>query len=103
MVSVASTLSAVSDDKATLLFKAVALSSNDCSEILITKLKITRKQFYLNIEKLIHVDLVKRIGGKYSLTSLGKITSSMLTTIETAIKYYWKLKAIDSIFMSENG
>lgn len=47
-----------------------------------------------------HAGLVKRIGGKYMLTSLGKITFSMLTTIETAIKYYWKLKAIDSIFMS---
>ena len=47
-----------------------------------------------------HAGLVKRIGGKYMLTSLGKITFSMMTTIETAIKYYWKLKAIDSIFMS---
>jgi hypothetical protein len=52
------------------------------------------------MEKLMHAGLVKRIGGKYMLTSLGKITFSMLTTIETAIKYYWKLKAIDSIFMS---
>jgi predicted transcriptional regulator len=51
------------------------------------------------MEKLMHAGLVKRIGGKYMLTSLGKITFSMLTTIEIAIKYYWKLKAIDSIFV----
>jgi hypothetical protein len=46
---------------------------------------------------------VKRISGKYRLTSFGKVIFSaqqkVETEIETAIKYYWKLKAIDSIIM----
>ena len=36
MVSVTDILSTISDDKALSLFKAVALSENDCSSILIT-------------------------------------------------------------------
>ena len=45
-------------------------------------------------------DLVRRISGRYSLTSLGKIMFNSYLKIETAIKYYWKLKAIDSILTS---
>ena len=85
-----------------MLFKAIADSDNDCSEILITKLKLTRKQFYSSVEKLIDVGLTKRISGRYSLTSFGKVIFSTLVKIETAIIYYWKLKAVDSITMSAN-
>ena len=46
--------------------------------------------------------LVKRIRGRYILTSLGKIIFSMILKMETAIEYYWKLKAIDSILLSAN-
>jgi predicted transcriptional regulator len=102
MVSAASIISTISDSKALLLFKAIAASDNDCSEILITKLKLTRKQFYSRIEELMKADLVKRIRGRYILTSLGKIILSMILKMETAIEYYWKLKAIDSILMSAN-
>ena len=104
MVSVGSTIYAISDSKRLSLFKAIAASDNDCSEILITKLKITRKQFYSGVEKLIHAGLTKRISGKYSLTSLGKVTFSTLLKMETAIEYYWKLSAVDLILMfGSNG
>jgi hypothetical protein len=50
-----------------------------------------------------HADLVKRIRGKYCLTSFGKVIFSaqekVETEIETAIKHYWELKAVDSIMM----
>ncbi len=102
MVSAASIISTISDSKALLLFKAIAASDNDCSKILITKLNLTRKQFYSRIEELMNADLVKRIRGRYILTSLGKIIFSMILKMETAIEYYWKLKAIDSILLSAN-
>ncbi|MFL6344876.1 MAG: hypothetical protein ACJ71A_05470, partial [Nitrososphaeraceae archaeon] len=73
MISVVGTISAISDDKALSLFKAVALSENDCSNILITKLRLTRRQYYSIMSRLMHADLVRRISGKYSLTSLGKV------------------------------
>ena len=45
--------------------------------------------------------MVKRISGKYLLTSFGKVIFSaqqkVETEIETAIKHYWELKAVDSI------
>jgi predicted transcriptional regulator len=102
MVSAASIISTISDSKALLLFKAIAASDNDCSKILITKLNLTRKQFYSRIEELMNADLVKRIRGRYILTSLGKIIFSMILKMETATEYYWKLKAIDSILLSAN-
>ena len=102
MVSIASVISAVSDDKAILLFKAVALSENDCSNILITKLKLSRRQYYSTMMRLMHANLVQRIGGRYRLTSLGRIMYNTYLKMETAVKYYWKLKAIDSILVSAN-
>jgi predicted transcriptional regulator len=98
-LSVANILSSISDEKVLSIFKAVALSENDCSSILITKLRLTRRQYYSNMEKLVHAGLVKRTSGKYRLTSFGKLILSMMLKIETAIKYHWKLKAIDSIMM----
>jgi hypothetical protein len=102
MISTAGIISAISDDKALSLFKAIALSENDCSSVLITKLRLSRRQYYLSIEKLTCAALVRRISGKYSLTSLGKVIFYSYVKIETAIKYYWKLKAVDSILMSAN-
>ena len=102
MVSIASVISAVSDDKAISLFKAVALSENDCSNILITKLKLSRRQYYSTMMRLMHANLVQRIGGRYRLTSLGRIIYNTYLKMETAVKYYWKLKAIDSILVSAN-
>jgi predicted transcriptional regulator len=103
MMSVAGTISAISDDKALSVFNAVAVSDDDCSNILITKLRITRRQYYSIMTRLMHADLVRRISGKYSLTSFGKVIFCSCVKIETAIKYYWKLKAIDSILMSANA
>jgi predicted transcriptional regulator len=95
--SVADILSCISHPKALLLFKAVAISDNDCSRILITKLGLSRRHYYSSMEKLMHTGLVRRIGGKHSLTSLGKVMFSCMLKIEMSIKYYWELKAIDSI------
>jgi hypothetical protein len=100
MISTAGIISAISDDEALSLFKAIALSENDCSSILITKLRLSRRQYYSSMEKLTRASLVRRISGKYSLTSLGKVIFYSYEKIETAIKYHWKLKAVDSILIS---
>jgi hypothetical protein len=46
---------------------------------------------------------VRRTNGKYSLTSFGKVIFSMLFKIETAIKFHWRFKAIDTIMMASAG
>ena len=100
MVSVAGTVSIISDEKALSLFKAIALSEKESTNILITKLGLTRRQYYSIMKKLIDTGLVKRISGNYSLTSFGKITFDVQVKIENAINNYWKLKAIDLIIKS---
>jgi len=102
-LSVTNVLSSIYNEKALSIFKAVALSENDHSNILITKLKLTRRQYYSNMERLIEVRLVRKINGKYSLTSFGKVIFSMLLKIESAIKFHWKFMAIDTIMMASAG
>jgi predicted transcriptional regulator len=97
MVSIADVLFSISSEKSLSLFKAVVYSKNNNDTISITKLGLTSKQFHSMIEKLIDVGLVERINGKYQITSLGKIVFNAQAKVETAIKYYWELKAIDSI------
>jgi hypothetical protein len=100
-LSAADVLRCISDEKVLSIFRAVALSENDDNGILITKLRLSRKQYYTRMEILIHTGLVKRTNGKYRLTSFGKVIFSVQekveAEIETTIKYYWKLKAVDSI------
>jgi hypothetical protein len=47
--------------------------------------------------------LIKRHKGKYSLTLLGKIVYDTHLTINQALNYYWKLKAIESILLSSSS
>ncbi|MFL6317148.1 MAG: hypothetical protein ACJ709_09100 [Nitrososphaeraceae archaeon] len=51
-LSAADVLRCICDEKALSLFKAVALSENDCNSILITKLGLSRKEQVANIISL---------------------------------------------------
>ena len=100
MVSVASAISAISSEKALLLFKAIAYSEEYDTPILVTKLGLRSRQFYSIVNKLIDVNLVRRSRGKYYLTSFGKIVLSAQAKIEIATDNYWKLMALDRMMMS---
>ena len=97
MICAASAISAISTDKALLLFKAVAFSQKNDTSILITKLELSRRQFYSMMKKLIDTGLVRRTRGKYQLTS---VVLSAQAKVEIAINNYWNLKVLDSIMMS---
>jgi hypothetical protein len=43
----------ISDDKSLLIFNTIFLASGDSSDILINQLKLTRKQFYSRITRLV--------------------------------------------------
>jgi CheY-like chemotaxis protein len=88
-------LNALSDDKALDIFKIIALSNCD-SNILITKTKLTLKQYYPKMDRLIKAGLVRKKDGNYCLTSFGKVFCNLQITAENALSSYWKLKAIDS-------
>ena len=87
----------ISDDKSLLIFNTIFLASGDSSDILITQLKLTRKQYYSRITRLVKVGLVKRQKGRYFLTSFGTVIYDAQRLLGNAVKNYWKLKAIDSL------
>jgi hypothetical protein len=101
MVSIDDVLDTISDDKSLVLFNTIALSNSDGSDILISKLNLTRKQYYSRISKLVKVDLVVRRNRKYFLTSLGKIVYDAQKIIGNAVGDYWKLKAVDTLEITD--
>ncbi|HET7147804.1 MAG TPA: hypothetical protein VFI73_04825 [Candidatus Nitrosopolaris sp.] len=95
-VSIVDILSAIADDKSLALFNTIAIARGD-SDILITRLDVTRKQYYSRISALMKAGLISRKDRQYTLTSLGKIVYDVQLMIGRATNTYWKLKAIDSI------
>ena len=102
MPTIIEILKSISDSKALDIFDTIAHSSTSTIDILNTKLKITRKQYYSRLSALTKAGLVQRKSGRYSLTSLGKIIHDVQLSLEKAVSNYWNLKAIDSILMSDN-
>jgi DNA-binding HxlR family transcriptional regulator len=100
MTSVADTLNAISNNKALALFNIIA-SGRIGSSMLRNKTKLTRKQYYSRMSALLKAGLVKRKSGRYNLTAFGKVVYDAQATIENAINNYWKLKAVDSIEISD--
>jgi hypothetical protein len=94
--SVANILSVIADDKSLILFNTIAIAGGD-SDILITRLDVTRKQYYSRICALMKTGLISRKDRQYMLTSLGKIVYDVQLMIGRATNTIWKLKAIDSI------
>ena len=87
----------ISDDKSLTLFNSVALTQEK-SELLISKLGMTRKQFYARIERLSQQGLITRKGGRYNLTTMGKIVYHLQNTIGKAAEINrWKLTTIDTL------
>src|SRR5215467_15196829 len=102
MMTVADVLKTIAEDKSLVLFNAIALSNND-SDILISTLHLTRKQYYARLSALLKAGLVKREMAKYYLTTFGLILYHAQEIIGNALNQYWKLKAIDSISVTCDG
>jgi hypothetical protein len=82
------------------LFTTIAHESIN-SVVLRNKIKITRKQYYSRLSKMMKAGLIKRSSGKLVLTAFGKIVNEVQTTVQNASKNQWKLRAIDSIELSD--
>src|SRR5215207_3130281 len=98
--SVASVLRSISDDISLDLYKSIANSNGERGDDLLAKTKITRKQYYSSLSSLTKEGLIKRKNGRYSLTAFGKVVYESEKSIENAFNIYWKLKAVDSIGIS---
>ena len=94
-------LTAISDKESLELFKFIAINNED-SDGLRTKTNLTRKQYYSRLSRMTKVGLVKRKKGKHSLTAFGKVIYDAQTIVERAVNNYWRLKAIDSLEISND-
>ena len=95
-------LRAISDDKALAIFNTIALSV-DSAPIAISRLNLTRKQYYSRMSAMIDAGIIARRSGRYYLTSFGKVVYEAQTLIGRAQQSYWKLKAVDTIESSSNN
>ena len=94
-------MNAIADDKALALFDAI-VGSDYGTEMLITKVGLSRKEYYSRISRLVKVGLVSRQSGKYSLTMLGQIVYQAQLAIDHAVEISPKLKAVDMLKNSSN-
>ena len=101
MVSVVEILEAISDVKSLKLFNTIATKGGS-SEDLSVQLKLSRKEYYSRMSRLMKTGMVKRKNGKHFLTAFGKIVYDAQVTVKKAVESYWKLKAIDSIDLSDD-
>ena len=75
-VTMLDVLDALRDPDGRDLFNSIATDrrSNDTFDYTV---KITRKQYYSRLSKLIKADMIKRKGEKYVLTSFGEVIYSV--------------------------
>ena len=101
MILVADVLKTISDSGSLELFRIVALTKPD-TDMLISKTRLTRKQYYSKMSRLMKAGLIMRKKGKYILSAFGKIIYHTLVTMENAVSNYSKFKVIDSLEMSKD-
>jgi len=95
-IKISDVLDAISNDASLELFKLIALT-NGSSELLRSKMQITRKQYYSRLYRLVQCGLVKRKDDTYLLTGLGRVLYEAQATIESALNNYWRIRALDSL------
>lgn len=99
--SVEDVMHAISDSKSLDMFCSIAKESIE-SEVLKETKGLTKKQYYTRTSQLLKVGLIKRKNSRFSLTAFGAVICHAQLVIESGIKNYWKLKAVDSIKSSND-
>ena len=100
MISTIDILSALSDDKALILFNTIALGKCYDFKTLIKSMGITQSQYYSRLRRITNMGLVKRENGKYMTTTLGNVVYEAVSMVGKALNYYWALKAIELVLSS---
>jgi len=100
---IADVIKLISDDKTWLILNTIFLASGDSTENLTAGLKLTRKQYYSRMSILIKSGVVKRQKGKYFVSTFGSVIFDAHRLLGNAMKDYWKLKAIDSLVVANDG
>jgi predicted transcriptional regulator len=77
-------LEAISDEASLELFKLIAIT-NGTSKAIRSNIKITRKQYYSRLSKLLQSGLIKRKNSRYCLTTFGMIIYQVHKKIENEL------------------
>jgi predicted transcriptional regulator len=75
----------IMDGKSRLVFRTIFLMSGESSDVLLNQLKLTRKQFYSRITRLMKARLIRRYKGRYFLTSYGTVIYDIHRLLESTI------------------
>ena len=102
-LSVETIFSALSDNKSLSLFSIIGIMSSHASdgqpagEILISRMNLTRRQYYTRINRLVDAGLITKKRARFVLTSLGNVVYETYKIIGVAIQNRWRLQVIDSL------
>jgi predicted transcriptional regulator len=90
-VTMLDVLDALRDTYGRDLFNSIATDSGS-SDILDYTVKITRKQYYSRLSKLVKADMINRNGRKYVLTPFGEVIYSIQLGFDEAVDEHLKSK-----------
>jgi ATP-dependent protease HslVU (ClpYQ) peptidase subunit len=101
-ITVEKSIKALSDDKTLVLFETIAHQELDPHNVL-TKLGLTKRQYYSRMFSMLAAGLIRRKNGMYSVTSFGKVVYKAQTLIGKGVSNHWKLSAVDSLEMNSTA
>lgn len=94
--STAMVLRVIADDKSLELFTTIARETPH-NRNLKSKLRLTRKKYYLRLSRMIKVGLIRKRNGTYILTAFGRVVYETESKVDNALNNSRKLKTIDSL------
>jgi hypothetical protein len=100
LVIVSEIYNALGDEKSLKLFRAISTSERT-SGYLLNHVKRSHKEYYTRMSGFLKLSIVKRRNGKYYLTAFGNVVYQADKTICSAVDALWKLKAVDSIDLTD--
>jgi hypothetical protein len=98
-------MKSISDSHSLSIFMIIADQEKIKTQVILNKLKITRKQCYQRLSKLIRAGLIRRPStgrGHYSPSAFGKVIYCCMMISQNALNEYFKLKAIDVVESSSD-
>lgn len=90
-------LDAINDDISISMVEIILNNSENTSDTLIEKLKLTHRQYYFRIVKLLKTGIVGSKSKKYFITSFGKLIYHAHSKIVIAVAHLSTLRIIDVI------
>lgn len=66
------------------------------------QLKLSRKEYYSRMSRLMKAGMVKRKNGKHFLTAFGKVVHDSQVTLRKAVENHGTLMAIDCLYLSND-